>query len=133
MWRKNGQAVLYLYHMDKPGEWGEDFELKNKAGETIYFPKGQWVNIVERVKINSGSNRDGEVQVWFNGEEALQIGNLQFVSNGEKVNDFYFSTFHGGNDKTWSPQNDCYIWFDDIVITERKESVIPPVGNKAAP
>ncbi len=117
MWRKNGRAVLYLYHMDKPGKYGEDFSLINSVNDTMYFPKEQWVNITERVQINSGTNKDGEVQVWFNGEEVLNIKNLQFVSNGDMVDVFYFSTFHGGNDTTWSPQNDCYIWFDDIVVS----------------
>ncbi len=117
MWRKNGKAVLYLYHMDKPGKYGEDFELITSNNDTMYFPKNEWVNLTERVKINSGKNKDGEVQVWFNGKEVLNIGNLQFVSNGDMVDVFYFSTFHGGNDISWSPQNDCYIWYDDIVVS----------------
>ncbi|MBA7528342.1 hypothetical protein ES705_20525 [subsurface metagenome] len=123
MWRKDGKAVLYLYHLDKPGKYGEDYDLINPEKETIYFPKGEWVHIIERVKINSGSNKDGEVQVWFNGEEVLHIDNLRFVLNGDKVDVFYFSTFHGGNDDTWSPQNDSYIWFDDIVVSADRNDV----------
>ena len=29
---------------------------------------------------------------------------------------FYFSTFHGGDNSSWSPLVDCYIWFDDMRI-----------------
>lgn len=123
MWRTNGKAVLYLYHMDKPGTYGEDFVLKDPGGSDIYFPKGEWVNITERVKINTGNNKDGEVQVWYNGKEALNIGNLQFVSNGDLVDVLYFSTFHGGSDETWVPQNDCYIWFDDITVSTDSSDV----------
>ncbi len=126
MWRTNGKAVLYLYYMDKPGTYGEDFALKGKTGNDIYFPKGEWVNITERVKINTGTNKDGEVQVWYNGEEALNINNLQFVSNGDLVDALYFSTFHGGNDETWFPQNDCYIWFDDIIASTDSADVFSP-------
>ncbi len=125
MWRTDGKAVLYLYHMDKPGKYGEDFDLKDAADKDIYFPKGEWINIIERVKINTGSDKNGEIQVWYNGEEALNIVNLQFVTNGDLVDAFYFSTFHGGNDETWVPQNDCYIWFDDIVVSTDPGDVFP--------
>jgi hypothetical protein len=124
MWRRNGLAVLYLYHMDKPGKYGEDYPLVNGVSDTMYFSRGKWINLMERIKINSGTNKNGEVQVWFNGEEVLNIGGIQFVSNGDLVDAFYFSTFHGGNDSTWCPQNDSYIWFDDIVISTDRDAVI---------
>ncbi|MBN2523899.1 MAG: hypothetical protein JXB24_11545 [Bacteroidales bacterium] len=123
MWREDGRAVLYLYHMDKPGKYGEDFDLTGEDGEKSYFPKGEWINLIERVKINSGNNHDGEVQIWYNGKEVLHLSGLKFVTNGDKVDAFYFSTFHGGNDITWSPKNDCYIWFDDIIVTRDPKNV----------
>ena len=124
MWRTNGRAVLYLYHMNKPGTYGQDFALVRTGNDTVYFSCGRWMNLIERVKINTGSNRDGEVQVWVDGQEVLFTDSLQFVSDGELVDAFYFSTFHGGNDTTWSPQNDSYIWFDDIVISTDRNGVI---------
>jgi len=128
MWRKDGIAVLYLYHMDKPDTYGEDFPLINARNDTMYFTKGQWINIVEWMKVNSGTNKDGEVQVWFNGTGVLNLDSLQFVTNGDMVDAFYFSTFHGGNDTSWSPQNDCYIWFDDIVVTTDRIAEFTSIG-----
>jgi hypothetical protein len=116
MWRENGRAVLYLYHMKKPGKYGEDYEFRNHSGEPVCFPKGEWVKLTQRVRVNSIGNSDGEVQIWFNEEEVLNIKGISFVSNSDKVDALYFSTFHGGADTTWSPQNDCHIWFDDIMI-----------------
>jgi hypothetical protein len=120
MWRRDGLAVLYLYHMDKPGSYGEDIVLVTN-GSDVYFQPGQWHKITERVKINTGGNYDGEVQLWIDGEEALLRTGLRFVTDGSLIDIFYFSTFHGGADSSWAPSVDCHIWFDDIRIYYQEE------------
>jgi|GEM_PF-986450 len=116
MWRSGGKAVLYLYHMDKPDGDGEDFNLTDSNGDNLYFQQGVWYNVVQRVKMNTGDNKDGEVQVWINGVEAVNLTGIQFVNDGSLIDTFYFSTFHGGPDYKWGPDETCYIWFDDINI-----------------
>lgn len=54
MWGEQGRAKLYLYHMDKPTQWGENFWFKDSNGRDIYFETGQWHNLIQRVKINDG-------------------------------------------------------------------------------
>lgn len=120
MWRENGAAVLYLYHMDKPHQWGENFPLLSKNGEQVYFRPGEWVHLVQRVKINSDDSADGEVQVWVNGEEALSLDGLRFVNGGQKIDTFYVSTFHGGNTPDWGPLNDSFLWIDDIQVSSKR-------------
>jgi len=79
---------------------------------------------MERVKINTNASTfDGEVEVWVNGEHVLLRKGLRFTSNGDKVNDLYISTFHGGNDSSWAPKTTCYTWFDDIKVSTRKVDV----------
>jgi len=118
MWRKNGKGVLYLYHMDKPGTYGEDFDLTYQNGDIVYFEKGKWYHIAERVKMNtSGSDYDGVVQVWINGEEVLFIDTIRFQSNGDMVDNFFLSSFHGGSNADWAPVNTCFMWYDDIKIS----------------
>lgn len=63
MGRPSGRAVLYLYHMDKTNTCGDNFDFKANNDNIIYFQKCQWYNITERVKVNSGSNNDGEVEL----------------------------------------------------------------------
>jgi len=123
MWRTDGQAVIYLYHMDKPGTWGDDMPLLDATGQPLYFQKGEWINLVQRLRINTGDNRDGELQVWFNGVEALNRKGLRFVNNKSQIDMVYFSTFHGGGDDSWVPAHDSWIWFDDLEISKfRHES-----------
>lgn len=117
MWRTGGKAVLYLYHMDKPGKYGEDHDLIYPNGSSVVFERGKWYHIAERVKINTNeSTPDGEVEIWVNGVRVLLLNGLRFTTNGDKVDNLYISTFHGGDDETWCPTETCYTWLDDIRI-----------------
>ena len=116
MWREGGKVVLYLYHMDKPHKWGEDIPLLNEKRDQIVFEKGQWYEVKERVKINTNNNHDGEVEIWINGKQVLLHKGIQMVNNGDLIDNFYFSTFHGGNTQSWAPLHDSFIWFDEIKI-----------------
>ena len=124
MWHADGKAILYLYHMDRKSQWGEDSPLVYPSGEQVAFERGKWYHMMERVKINSSASRyDGEVEVWVNGKHVLLRKGLRFTSNGEKVDRFYFSTFHGGSGPDWAPTETCYIWFDDLAISTRRNDV----------
>ncbi|MFM7022632.1 MAG: T9SS type A sorting domain-containing protein [Flavobacteriales bacterium] len=123
MWRTGGKAVLYLYHLDKTNPPCGDNLTLQLSGSDFYFQKGQWYNIIERVKINSGANHDGEVELWINEQPALLVTGIQFVSNGDKVDNLYFSTFHGGSDANWAPSVECYTWFDEMKIAAKADDV----------
>lgn len=117
VWRAGGRIVLYLYHMDKPSVYGEDFDLVYPDGSNVFFTPGKWYHVAERVKINTdGSTYDGEVELWIDGRQVLLLTGLRFTSNGDKVDNFYISTFHGGDDETWSSADSCYTWLDDVKI-----------------
>lgn len=124
MWRTAGRGVLYLYHMDKPGTCGDDLQLNNPDGTSFFFQKGVWYKISERVKVNTGSSSNGEVEVWINDQQALLKTGLKFVTNGAKIDNFYFSTFHGGGSNSWAPSRTSYIWFDDLKIGRSKSDVV---------
>jgi hypothetical protein len=124
MWRENGKAVLYLYHMDKSGSCGDNLELKKPDNSTFYFQKDTWYKISQYVKVNSGSAYDGEVRLWINDQEALTVSGLRFVTNGDQVDAFYFSTFHGGSTSAWAPTVNSFAWFDDLVISTQESDVV---------
>lgn len=123
MWRKGGKAVLYLYSMNKKSRCGDDYDLILPDKSLAHFVPGQWIHLTERVKINDSEKENGEVQIWFNGQEVLSLNKLKFVDNGQKIDNFYFSTFHGGSGDQWSPLNDSYIWFDDIKVSTNYQDV----------
>ena len=123
MWVRNGKLVLYLYHMDKVSRCGDNYDLLGNDKKPYYAKRGEWINVVERIKINTESNHDGEAQVWLNGTEAINLTGLKFVTNGDLVDTFAISTFFGGDHAGYAPGVDCHIWFDDIVISVDKTKV----------
>ena len=123
MWRENGKAVLYLYHMDKPGTYGEDFAFEGSDGNDKYFEKGKWHNLVQRVRINDGNQSNGEMDIWMDDEKALSLDNLKFTTDNGGINKLYFSSFHGGNGSEWWPENDVNAYFDDFVVSTEAADV----------
>jgi hypothetical protein len=120
MWRKGGSLVLYLYHLDKSNPPCGDNDTLKVNGQKFIITKGTWIKVTQRVKVNTGTNHDGEVEIWLNDKPALLRTGIQFVNNGDQVNQLYFSTFHGGSNSTWAPTVDSYLWFDDIKISTDK-------------
>ena len=117
MWRKNGAAVLYLYHMDKKSKYPEDIPLVGSDGLQKSFIPGKWHRMIQRVRINDNGQSNGEVDVWMDGDKVASVKNLRFVTNGGLVDRFFFSSFHGGSGKDWLPEKHVNAYFDDIEIT----------------
>ncbi len=119
-WREDGRAVLNLKHMDKPAtsKWNPDLRLIDSNGKDKYFQPGQWHNLIQRVKINDGSQANGEVDVWMDGEQVLSVQGYRFVTNNKGIDNLYFNTFHGGaNDRRWWPERTVYSYWDDFVVS----------------
>lgn len=123
MWGKEGRAKLYLYHMDKPTKWGENFWFQDSDGEDIFFEPGEWHTLTQRVRINDGNKRNGSMDVWMDGEQVLDIDGLQFVNNNKGVDSVMFSTFHGGNSKGFLPDSTVFSYYDDFVVSGNARDV----------
>ena len=123
MWRENGKAVLYLYHMDQPDIWGEDISLTGADGSEKYFERGKWHNMIQRVKVNDGSQSNGEIDVWMDNEQVLDLDGLRFMTNNQGIDTTYFSTFHGGSGSDWWPGHDVNAYFDDFVVSTNAADV----------
>jgi len=114
MWRKHGQGVIYLYYIDMPGKWGEDIKL-----DGFHFIPGKWYNLIQHIKLNTNSKENGSIDVWINGEKKLSRNDLRLrLGDQGLIDSFYFSTFHGGNTKDWSPYVESTALFDDIIISK---------------
>ena len=122
MWRQNGQAVLYLYHMDQAGTYGDDILLKGNDGSNKYFERGKWHHMIQRVKVNDSGQANGEVDVWMDKEQVLSVDNLRFT-NGQGIDTAYFSTFHGGYGSDWWPEKEDHAYFDDFVVSTNASDV----------
>lgn len=116
MWGREGHMRVYLYHMNQRSKYGDSLSLD------VHAVPGQWHRITQRIKVNHPHRSDGELQVWFDGQQVLFRNDIQYRNiDGAQVDTFYFSTFHGGNSEQWAPQNDSYARFDSFrIATSRK-------------
>ena len=117
MWRYDGQAELYLYHMDKAGTYGDSVKFQYDNGDYAFFEKGEWQQITQRVKVNDGNQANGEIDVWLNGQQVVDIDGVRLSDNGQLTDVFYLSTFYGGGSTIWLPPEDTEAYFDDIIIS----------------
>lgn len=120
MWREQGKVVVYSYLPQSANgkygnqQWGLDLPLKR------HFTTGKWHTIEQRVKINEVGQQDGELTVWFDGEQVLHLDDVTYrTADNEhgKIGGVYFSTFHGGNESTWAPALLSKARFSDFAIS----------------
>ncbi len=125
MWRTGGAIVQYLYFVDQTATYGDDakWNLKGAIAQKIFVP-GIWHTVVTKVVLNSVSaegagSKDGKIKSWFDGDLALDLDTLRLRDFGaQRIDKFYFSTFHGGSDASWAPTVDSYVRYDNIVASK---------------
>jgi Polysaccharide lyase 14 len=84
----------------------------------------KWHHVMMQLKMNTGSNTDGSVQLWYDQPTTatpdMDVQQLGMVDRtkfpAKSVNQFMFSTFFGGHDNTWGPSTDVYAYFADMQV-----------------
>lgn len=123
MWRRHGDAVLYLYHLDQETIHAEDFPLD------VRFERGRWYTIEQRIGVNRDGKKDGHIQIFVDGKMTLDLRSVRLRSgNQAPIDRFYFSTFFGGGDQSWAPKSDQTIDFADFQST-----VLKPADPQTTP
>ena len=125
MWREKGQVEQYVYHPGREGQWGRDFfwhNLNSEKMEPLRFKPGVWHTVKTRIKMNSEFfwNKEGYIVSWLDGKLAL-FQEIKLREKEEKygIDNLNFSTIFGGNDASWAPKKDEYIYFDDFIISDK--------------
>lgn len=113
MWTDK-MPVVYLYYVDMNDTYGESLALSTK------FEKGKWYRITQFIKINDYDKTNAEITVWLDGKVVAKKQNFRLrIGTKGLIDSFYFSTFHGGNTTDWAARNDCYIYFDNLIVTTK--------------
>ena len=129
MWRSKGSAVQYVYYPEQPSKYAEDMYW-NYGGDQRSFARsdgsnlgdGKWHTVQTRVLLNNigAGVRDGKIQSWFDGKQALNKGDMRFRFTGRlAIDTLYFSTFFGGSGSQWAPTANEYADFDDIIVSTK--------------
>jgi hypothetical protein len=141
MWRDtDGKAVQYLYYPGQSGTYGADLAWKVDGKPCVFVP-GTWHEVRTRIILNTPRRNgqpaltDGRITSWFDGKLALDT--TGFKLRGEDtmhIDQFYFSTFHGGSDATWAPARDVSAQFDDFqIVVGGPESLGVPSSGTTSP
>jgi hypothetical protein len=118
MWRKDGRVVQYVYHMNQPGKWGEDFKWEVNGASALFKP-GIWQKLTTEVTMNAPGKKNGRIRSWLDDVQALDIQGLEFRATKDlRIDAFYFSTFFGGDEPDWAATKDETIRFDDFQVFE---------------
>ena len=112
MWRSRGAAVLNVQHPDQSDIHGDSFPLDFR------FRPGRWHSVEYRFVMNDLGKKNGLLQLWLDGMEALFVKDLRFRDvDTFAVDAFHLWTFFGGGDATWATTKDEYTYFDDVVFS----------------
>lgn len=114
MWRRDGRGQAYVYHMNQPSKYGDEFDFP----EEVRFIPGQPAQLRLRVTMNTIGQRDGTLRVWIrqgaSATERLVVEktDMQWRSVPSiGADSILFNTFHGGSDVSWAPSRDCHARF----------------------
>lgn len=119
MWREDGRLMLYVYHAGMRGPWGDGMSVNAR------IQPDTWHALVQHVRLNTGSESNGLLEVWFDGSNVFSRSNLQFrLGTKGAIDSFAFSTFHGGNTDDFRCRTESFAFFDDFVIDREADPLI---------
>jgi hypothetical protein len=107
------------------GPWGDVLRLGSSP-----VAKNEWHTIVQRIRLNTGEEANGILQVWLDGSLELDRRDIKF-RRGEMglIEALCLSTFHGGSDPAvYAPLTTGHALFDDFDVTPH-----PPANVSAPP
>lgn len=109
MWRKEGRGQAYIYHVNQPSKYGDEFDFP----EDFRFPTGQPVQVHMILTMNTAGKRDGTLRIGITlpqQKERIMVEktDMEWTKTPEiGVDSILFNTFHGGNDSSWAPTGSC--------------------------
>ncbi|KAG0749020.1 hypothetical protein G6F57_000491 [Rhizopus arrhizus] len=137
MWREGGAGEAYAYIPtsdslcnSKQVICNSDYGTSFSRG-VIRFSTMKWSQIEIYVKLNSGSNSNGILEVWQDGSLMINQQNIQFRSNQNLgVSSMMFSTFFGGGSSSYATPVNTSTYFRNFQFSTGNTP--DPVGNTAA-
>jgi hypothetical protein len=123
VWKKEGAPATYLYVQDKESPWGV-----GDTAETFRFIKGRYHAVSLHVRLNDpASASNGSASIYVDGRKVVESTGQRFRASDTPdslIQQFLFSTFHGGNKPKHAPRDEdgnyteVVAYFDNIAVRE---------------
>lgn len=114
MWHENGRLTGYTYDNDQSTGCG------NSIQTSFNFGIGTWYSVKQRVKLNTGTARNGVMQMWVDDRMVIDKGNIPWMNEApdRRIDVVLFHTFFGGSTQNWAPSRNCSVSFSDPFVTK---------------
>lgn len=106
----------YIYHLDQPTRFGQSF-----YSTTHQLAHGRWYCMEGRTLLNTPGQRDGLVQLWIDGGQALEVDGLAFRRPTEpnvRIHEFILQQYWGG--PTTSPNVTSSSVIDEVAVSDSR-------------
>lgn len=123
MWHADGLKT-YVYCQNKENKYGQGPD----QSLDFIFEKERYYAVSIYVKINDPIEKaNGVARVYVDGKCIAEDRGIQFRAEGgdhTRITHLLFSTFHGGDSKSWAPKDkngkyiDVYAYFDNFAVYE---------------
>lgn len=103
----------YVYYEGMPNDCGDNL---NKQRYTIEHNK--WYTIFLRVKMNTGSNSNGKIEMKVNGTTVYSNNSFKWVTSnsGRHIDRLLWNIYRGGASDSYKASEDNYIRIDNVKI-----------------
>lgn len=112
LWLPNGGGALYSY-LPTSKKWGTAF------GKNMWdYGSGQWHRITQRIELNTPEKADGVIEIWLDDNKVYHKDSVVFrYTDRISISGVLFSSFFGGNNKSFSSNKDTFISVRNISIS----------------
>jgi hypothetical protein len=123
-----GRLKWYVYHHRMSTIWGEDLGWPGFQLNT-----GRWHTITLRVVLNTPGQANGILQVFVDDILVNTITTMVFrtTTSTQMINRQSVSTFMGGNDSSFAPSRNQYMWMDNFFVWKYSDSFLAANGSIA--
>ncbi|KAF9645933.1 hypothetical protein BDM02DRAFT_3189281 [Thelephora ganbajun] len=120
----SGEVYTYMPEFEKntevllaapPKSYG-NYQYGFSVGRGAFkFPRGRWITVAERVKLNDPGEENGELELFVDGKTVISVEGLIYrVNTASKVQGVHFETFFGGHTEDWASPKDQRAWFSNV-------------------
>ncbi len=114
---------FYSYHLDKKGQWGENYEVKKR----IPIKVGNWYCIERHMKLNSvdpgkpdPANADGIEELWIDGQLTIRREGVRFRRVPHlRITYFSMGNYYHGLPEQYGSDHPIKVYFDNVVIAKK--------------
>ncbi|MEO0620188.1 MAG: polysaccharide lyase [Pseudomonadota bacterium] len=112
MWRRGGLGEIYAYMPGHPARRG----LSVGRGSWT-FTTGRWVQVAQRVDLNTMSASDGRIRIWIDGVLRLNATGLTLARSPDlTIDGIMADLFYGGKSMPWAAPRRTFVAFSPFQL-----------------